>query len=348
MASEGEEPRTEVENEEGGPVKTFLEHLEDLRWVLIKCLAALFVTVLFCLLAGPLVMTVMMRPLGHAKAVYAKNVQHVSLYFLGTNRLGTFRLDEQQKQVFPISSNRLVVLQIEPVMQDTNTGAWLLGLRQDTNQATLAMADRLNIPLVNLSPVGGFIVAFKVAIYAGIVLAAPFIIYFVAAFVFPALRMREKKYVYGGMLWGFGLFMTGVTFCYFVLLPVALTASVQYSEWLGFSAPQWRAEDYVGFVSKFMLGMGVGFELPVVILVLARLGIVNYKMLSKARRYVIVINFVLGAVLTTPEVITQVLMAVPLQILYEITVWIVWWQEKQQKKREALEEAQEASGTPAS
>jgi sec-independent protein translocase protein TatC len=94
--------------------------------------------------------------------------------------------------------------------------------------------------------------------------------------------------------------------------------------------------------------MGVGFELPVVILVLARLGIVNYKMLSKARRYVIVINFVLGAVLTTPEVITQVLMAVPLQILYEITVWIVWWQEKQQKKREALEEAQEASGTPAS
>jgi len=348
MASEGEDLRTDFEEEEGGgPVKTFLEHLEDLRWVLIKCLAALFVTILFCLLAGPLVMSVLMRPLSHAKAVYNKKVQHVSV-FVGTNRLGTFRFDEKQRQVFPVSTSPVVVLQLTPVPQDTNAGVWLLGIRQDTNAAALEMADRLNIPLVNLSPVGGFVVAFKVAIYAGIVLAAPFIIYFVAAFVFPALRMREKKYVYAGMLWGLGLFSVGVAFCYFVLMPIALTASVQYSEWLGFAAPQWRAEDYVSFVTKFMLGMGIGFELPVVILILARIGLVNYKRLASARRYVIVINFILGAVLTTPEVITQVLMAVPLQILYEITVWIVWWQERQQRKREELEQAREAAGTPAS
>jgi sec-independent protein translocase protein TatC len=183
-----------------------------------------------------------------------------------------------------------------------------------------------------------------VAIYAGIVLSAPFIIYFIAAFVFPALKMKEKKYVYGGMVWGLGLFALGVSFCYFVLMPVALTASAQYTEWLGFSAPLWRAEEYIGFVSKFMLGMGVGFELPVVILILAKLGIVNYAFLSKARRYVIVINVILGAVLTTPEVITQVLMAVPLQILYEITVWIVWWQERREKKRLALEEQETEAG----
>jgi sec-independent protein translocase protein TatC len=341
MATEGDEPRTEIEGEEneGGPVKTFLEHLEDLRWVLIKTLAAVGVAVVGCLLAGNLVVKVMMWPLSQAKATYSKEVQYVSFFF-ATNRLGSFQLGKEQRSAFPISTNSRVVLQILPVTNTANPDVWLLGIRMDTNAATVGLADRLNIPIVNITPAGSFIVAFKVAIYAGIVLSAPFIIYFVASFVFPALKMKEKKYVYGGMAWGLGLFALGVSFCYFVLMPVALTASVQYTEWLGFGAPLWKAEEYIGFVSKFMLGMGVGFELPVLILVLAKLGIVNYAFLSKARRYVIVINVILGAVLTTPEVITQVLMAVPLQILYEITVWIVWWQERQAKKRQALEESQ--------
>ncbi|MCX6905661.1 MAG: twin-arginine translocase subunit TatC, partial [Verrucomicrobia bacterium] len=208
----------------------------------------------------------------------------------------------------------------------------------------LDMGNRLNVSIVTLSPAGSFIVAFRIAIYAGIVISAPFIFYFVASFVFPALRMMEKKYVYRGLFWGVGLFMSGVAVCYFVLMPVALTASVTYAEWMGFTSQQWRSEDYIGFVCKFMLGMGLGFELPVVILILAKLGIVSYSFLSSARKYVIVINFTLGAILTTPEVITQVLMALPLQILYEFTVWIVWWQERQEKKRRALEE-QPSPGT---
>jgi sec-independent protein translocase protein TatC len=118
-------------------------------------------------------------------------------------------------------------------------------------------------------------------------------------------------------------------------MPVALAASVQYAEWLGFKADQWRAEDYVAFVCKFMLGMGVGFELPVVVLTLVKIGVLNYKMLAAGRRYVIVVSAVLGAVLTTPEVITQILMALPLYMLYEICVWIAWYWERQDKKREA-------------
>ncbi len=90
-----------------------------------------------------------------------------------------------------------------------------------------------------------------------------------------------------------------------------------------------------------MLGMGVGFEMPVVLLILVKLGILSYRTLASARRYVIVINFTLGAILTTPEVITQVLMALPLQLLYEITIWIAWFWERQEKKK-AL--AAEASG----
>jgi sec-independent protein translocase protein TatC len=128
-------------------------------------------------------------------------------------------------------------------------------------------------------------------------------------------------------------------------MPIALSASVRYTEWLGFGVPQWRAEDYISFTSKFMLGMGLGFQMPVVVLVLVKIGILNYRLLSAGRRYVIVISFVMGAVLTTPEVVTQVLMAVPLMVLYEISIWITWYWERQDRIRAAAEEkAERASG----
>jgi sec-independent protein translocase protein TatC len=123
------------------------------------------------------------------------------------------------------------------------------------------------------------------------------------------------------------------------LLPVALAASQVYSNWLGFSANIWQADEYISFVGKFILGMGLGFEMPVVILVLVKLGILNYRMLSKGRRYMIIINLILGALLTTPEVLTQILMAVPLQLLYEISVWIAWYWERKERKQQEREAA---------
>jgi len=229
MATETDESRTETaeQEEEGGPIKTFLEHLEDLRWVLIKSLSTLGIAVVVCLLAGNVVVSILMRPLGWAKVSYRKEAQVVSLQF-GTNRVGVFQLTPDQRERYSFGTNRFVGLQIEPITIGTNQ---VLGLRLDPEAA--AAAQHLSIPIVNLSPAGGFLVAFQVAIYAGIVLAAPFILYFIAAFVFPALRMKEKKYTYTGLFYALGLFFVGVAFCYFVLMPVALTASVQYSEWLG-------------------------------------------------------------------------------------------------------------------
>ena len=108
-----------------------------------------------------------------------------------------------------------------------------------------------------------------------------------------------------------------------------------YSNWLGLSAYQWKADEYISFVCKFMLGMGLGFEMPVIILTLVKIGVLNYRILRAGRRYMIVINLVLGALLTTPEVITQVIMFLPLQILYEISVWVAWYWERQEKKKQA-------------
>jgi sec-independent protein translocase protein TatC len=184
-------------------------------------------------------------------------------------------------------------------------------------------------------------VALQVSLYGGTLLAAPFIFYFVAGFIFPALRMKEKYYVYRGLGFGLLLFSLGVSFCYFLLLPLALSASAAYSNWLGFDATQWRAEDYISFVCKFMLGMGVGFQMPVVLLTLVKIGVLSYTSLSKMRRYMVVVNLVLGAVLTTPEIITQVMMAIPLQALYECSVWIAWYWERRDRKRAEAERRRE-------
>jgi sec-independent protein translocase protein TatC len=258
----------------------------------------------------------------------------VSVSF-GTNHLGNYSITPEQQQLLNTGTNRFAAVVVEPLVLGTNQ---VLGWRVSDDPAAIATMQRMHIELVNLTPAGGFFVAFQVAFYGGMVIAAPIMLFFIAQFVFPALRIKERKYIYRALFIGGGLFMVGVSFCYFILMPVALAASQMYSQWLGLGAMQWRAEEYISFVCKFMLGMGLGFELPVVILTLVKIDILSYRTLRSMWRYMIVINLVLGALLTTPEVITQVLMAGPLYLLYEITVWIAWYwnQPDRAKARRAL------------
>jgi sec-independent protein translocase protein TatC len=351
MADEHESERPDLA--EGGPVKTFLEHLEDFRWVMVKSVVALFLAMLLCLIGANYVIGIVKWPLKHASMNYPVTVwnhlmgwalplkhldfsstgtNQVVVVSFGTNHVGNFTLTPDERQSFNLGTNRFVAVAVEPLTLGTNR---VLGWHINDDPAGIAAAQRISIELVNLSPAGGFIVAFQVALYGGIVLASPFIFYFIMSFVFPALKMREQKYVYRGLFFGVGLFLFGVCFCYFILMPVALAAAQGYSNWLGIGALQWRAEDYISFVCKFMVGMGLGFELPVVLLTLVKIGVLNYSTLSKARRYMIVINLILGGVLTTPEPITQLVMFVPLQLLYEITVWIAWYWDRQERRQAA-------------
>jgi sec-independent protein translocase protein TatC len=338
---------------EGGPVKTFLEHLEDFRWVLLKSIVALFLGMLVCLFAANHVVGILTWPLNHAEMGYPitawnatvgrvlpvkiprsspSNSNQTVLVSFGTNRIGRFLLPPDQQKKYNLGTNDTVSVTVEPAVIGTNQ---VLTWRVEPDSSAAVEAPRMKINLVNLSPAGGFVVAFQVGIYGGALLASPFILYFIASFVFPALKIRERFYIYKGLLVGIGLFALGVSFCYFLLMPVALAAAQVYSEWLGFNAFEWRAEDYISFVCRFLLGMGLGFELPVVVLTLVKIGIIDYRVLSRARRYMIIINLILGAVLTTPEPITQLVMFVPLQLLYEATVWIAWYWDRRDRKRMA-------------
>lgn len=330
MANDAEDPRPDVFDAEGegGPIKSFLEHLEDLRWTMIKSAAGIAVGMLICLIAGNRVVELLKWPLHRAEKLRVNHLQMASVKS-GTNQIASFPVIDNQIGGSNVGSNRHVVLQLVPIQLGTNS---FFVFQLSTNAPG---EEELGQPvkLLNFSPVGGFMVALHISLYGGILLASPFIIYFLGQFILPALKIHEKKYILRGFAIGTLLFLTGVAFCYFVLMHVALRASVVYSEWLGFSADNWRAEEYMSFVLKFMLGMGLGFELPVVLLVLVKIGILNYARLAAMRRYMIVINLVLGALLTTPEVVTQIMMAVPLQLLYEISVWIAWYWERKDRKR---------------
>ena len=331
MADPADERRDDwVEEDGGGPVKSFLEHLEDLRWTLIKSGAALLVGMIVCLYATPYVVRILKWPLERAALIRVGDTQKVIVLF-GTNQVAAFDTHSHQIGSLDLGTNHVAVVNIAPAapLAEGQTNL-LLAVHVDRNPPAAVVAKATD--LVYLDPASPFLSSLHLALFAGILLAAPFIFYFIAEFVLPALKIRERKYVLRAFGIGVGLFLLGVCTCYLFILPRALKFAEVFALWMGVSVPVWRAETYFGFVTKFMLGMGLGFEMPVVLLALVKIGVLDYERLSSMRRYMIVINLIVGALLTTPEVFTQVVMAIMLQILYEISVWIAWYWERRERK----------------
>lgn len=328
------------ENEEkgGGPVKTFLEHLEDLRWTLLKCLAAVVLSMVFCLAASNFLVSFLTWPLDIAQAKQAES-KDLSIY-LGEKRLmilpesvATNEFPEIQSaesahrailRLRKAGTNRFLAIELETVEQnDSEPG--------------------IGTPMLkNYSPIGPFKVAIQLMLYGGLVVASPFVIFFLGQFILPALHIHEKRFLYQTAGFGVVLFIFGVALCYFILMQIALKATVQFSQWMGFGSDEWRAASYISFVCKLMLAMGLSFQLPVVLLTMVKVGLLNYAKLVKFRPYWLIINLAVCAVLTpTGDPVTMILMAVPLQCLYELSVFISRFWEKREKESEISIEKQD-------
>jgi sec-independent protein translocase protein TatC len=200
--------------------------------------------------------------------------------------------------------------------------------------ASYAFAQRLFLllarPLSDLLPEGntfiftgiteGFFTYLKLAFFAGIFLAMPVILHQTWCFVAPGLYASEKKYVLPFVLLSTMFFIVGVLFGYYAVLPLAFNFFIGYNNEYIRMLPAMR--EYLSFSCKFLLAFGLVFELPIFILFLAKLGVVNEQQLRKNRKFVILIIFVVAAILTPPDVVSQVLMAVPLLVLYEISIGI--------------------------
>ncbi|PKN60196.1 MAG: twin-arginine translocase subunit TatC [Deltaproteobacteria bacterium HGW-Deltaproteobacteria-11] len=183
-----------------------------------------------------------------------------------------------------------------------------------------------------------FFTYMKIAFFASLVLTAPFTLYQIWKFISPGLYSREKKYVIPFVLTSTLLFFGGILFAYFLALPPAFGFFVEFST--DSLRPMFTMREYLSFALKFLLAFGVSFQLPVFIFFMTKLGIVNSQLLAKQRRYAILIIFITAAILTpSPDAFTQIIMAIPLMVLYEFSVFIAKFAEKKKKEAESGEQA---------
>lgn len=169
---------------------------------------------------------------------------------------------------------------------------------------------------VALSPTENFTTFLRVALFAGIALAMPVLLYEIFAYVDPALMPNERKFVLTSGPFVMLLFVGGMAFCYYLLLPNALNFLVHFGSEV--IENQLRCNEYLSFVTTFILGVGLIFELPAVIVALIRIGVVQRSWLTKQRRFVFLGAFILGAVITpTPDPFNQTLVSLPIYLLFE-------------------------------
>ncbi|MDP3098436.1 MAG: twin-arginine translocase subunit TatC, partial [Syntrophales bacterium] len=184
-----------------------------------------------------------------------------------------------------------------------------------------------------------FFIHMKIAFFASLFLTAPYTLFEIWRFISPGLYKKEKKLVFPFVFFSTILFLGGVMFGYFVALPPAFSFFVSFST--DFLKPMISFREYLSLTLKFLLAFGLCFEMPVFIFFLAKIGIVNAKMLAKQRRYAILIIFIVAAVLTpSPDALSQILMAIPLMVLYEVSIFVAKFA---RRNKPAPEEAEETA-----
>lgn len=176
--------------------------------------------------------------------------------------------------------------------------------------------------MVTTSQVGGaFFVALKVSFFAAIVGALPIILAQIWLFVAPGLYANEKKMIIPFIVGGTIMFLVGVLFAYYIVTPFGFDFLITFGSFK--FTPLINIEDYVGFFTKIMFGFGLAFELPIFAYFLALLGMIDDRMMKDFFKYAVIIIFVVAALLTPPDVLTQLLMAGPLIVLYGLSILIV-------------------------
>ena len=239
---------------ESETAKPFLEHLEDLRWTVVKMAITLFVAMILCFAFRTSLVQIMQRPLHDVDP-----------------KIGALR--------------------------------------------ALGVTDSMTI-------------SFSLAFYAGIVVSFPLLLYFLAEFVLPALTAVEKRMMLPAIFVSFVLFLAGVAACYFLLLPKTIMFFFRDTESLGW-LPAWTVQEYYSFVTRFTIGFGLAFELPVVVLALVRFGMVTYALMARTRPYAVVLVFILAAIITpTPDMLSMMAMGLPMYLLYESCIWIAWFMQR--------------------
>ena len=305
------EQETNNGDEELGGSMTFLEHLEELRSRLIKSLMSLAIAAFVCFFVSGELLDVMMRPYYWGIGVERQPLLNLKDQLAPAmdwciEKVTNFEFFESEE----IQSDLGEV----PVDEEEEAGPAPRVSEMDEMERQLLKQKKR---LVALSMLEVFMVRVKLSIVAGIFIAFPIIFFQAWKFIAPGLYRREKKFIFPTITSAWFCFIVGGLFAYFIVLPMAVYF---FSSLSGPTIDDmWSVDKYFTNALHIMLAFGVVFEEPVVITLLAYIGLARYKHLKKFRPYVIVGMFVLAAILTPPDPISQLMCVIPLVVLYEIS-----------------------------
>jgi sec-independent protein translocase protein TatC len=352
--------------------KPFLEHLEDLRITISRIVVTLLIATIACFMLRDQLMEILRRPVeqvwvaGQTATIpptaklarpldlesweQAKRVAAAISPLTPAERDAFFRTTTDPNLRFHVDALLIYRAALElPAHQRDQFLAGLAGCGPELRRQIAALLQSGPNPLIDnredlrmmgaFNPTEAFMLSIKLAFFAGIVVSFPLLLLFTLQFVLPGLHQHEKHALYPAMAVGFGLFLTGVTFAYFLVLPRVLGFFHDYAAEMGI-ANEWRIGYYISFATQFTLIFGLAFELPVVVMTLVKLGILGWETMRHTRAYAILAIFVVAAIITpTPDAFTLCLLAVPMVILYEICIWLAYAAHRKQQRTEAAEQA---------
>ena len=358
------------ENSHPDHEKPFLEHLEDLRTMITRIVITLVIAMLACFVFNKKIMEFFRLPVDRVLITQieetlpkdapkpltvdlwgqARKVEHAAMNLVPEQREIFYQSLGDDTLVFHAKS--IGLLRAATVLPEAKREAFVDSLK-DTDEFKQQVKALLkskpntdndaqgNLKMMSaLKPTEGFMLSMKLSFVAGIVVSFPLLLLFILQFVLPGLHSHEKRVLWPAMTVGFGLFLCGTAFAYYMVLPRTLLFFYQWSGDMGISN-DWRIGEYISFATQFTLLFGASFELPVVVMVFVKLGLLSYETMSKTRSYAIVGIFVAAAILTpTPDAFTLMIMALPMIILYEICIWLAYFDRKKARIREE-EEARE-------
>ncbi len=308
------------------------DHLEELRARLILAIFGLAIGAIVSMIFGTHILSFIERPYVNAMSkwlhaeetprVESEMTTFVELFF----QTVIASLDPNAPQLDP---NRVEF--VRKVSLDT-VDAWVEKTRIAAGNNELPTFARLQ----TLAPAEAFVAYMKVSFIAGLILTSPWVFYQIWMFIAAGLYPAERKYVHTAVPFSTALFIIGALFFLFVIAPLTLGFFLRFGDIVG-TASNWTLQRYISFVTILMLVFGIAFQTPIAVFILVRTGLVSIVTLRSIRKYVILAIFIVAAVATPPDVVSQVSLAIPLYGLYELGIVLAVFAEK--KARQKAEQA---------
>lgn len=282
---------------------TFWTHLEELRNTLLKMLTVIASGILVCFFFYNSLINILIAPLNTKSdlPLYEERLEY--------NRISNF---QNHPQKFILKEGDSALLDLSEGVTSTDIHTYEIA-----PQGKLMISHVLpkQQALVILNPLEGFLTALKVSIWVGVVVTSPLWLWMAMQFIIPALRFSEKRLLLPFLITSLVFIFAGCCFTFFVTIPIANAYFSTFNQSVGVNL--WSLSHYMDYTLFLMMANGLAFELSVIGIFGVHLGVLSVEMLVRQRRVAIVLAFVIGALLTPPDVLTQLMLAIPLIILYE-------------------------------